>query len=142
MLFTKRPKGMALGLCLLGATFTSGALAEDAYDGKTNGVCAVTHVVACTDDFTCMQGGAHTFDLPTFLFVDIKKDTVRAADHNSVDVTSPILDKEITDNAVILQGRENHRGWTIAIDREDGTFSLSSTGADLTFMVIGNCIAL
>ena len=142
MLFAKRPTGMALGLCLLGATFTGGALAEEPYSGKTNGVCAATHVVACTDDFVCMQGGASTFDLHPFLFIDIKKDIVRATEHKSEDVTSPILNKEITENAVILQGRENHRGWTVAIDRTDGSFNLSSTGPDLNFMIVGNCVAL
>jgi len=142
MLSVRHPKGMALGLCLIGTTFAGGALAEEPYAGKTNGVCAATHVVACTEDFTCMQGGARTFDLPPFLFIDIKKDIIRATEHKSEDVTSPILNKEITENAVILQGRENHRGWTMAIDRTDGTFNLSSTGPDMNFMIVGNCVAL
>jgi len=141
MLFAQRPTGMALVLCLAGAAFSSGALA-DGFTGKTSGVCAAVSVVACTDDFVCMQGNAHTFDLPPFLFIDIKKNTVRGVEGKVEKVTSPILTKEITENSVILQGHENHRGWTIAIDRNDGTLNLSSTGPDVNFMITGNCVAL
>lgn len=142
MISARHPKGMALGLCLIGTTFAGGALAEAPYAGKTNGVCATAHIVACTDNLVCMQGSAQTFDLPAFLFVDIKKDIIRATEHKSEDVVSPILTKEITENSVILQGVENHRGWTVAIDRTDGTFNLSSTGPELNFLITGNCIAL
>jgi hypothetical protein len=41
--------------------------------------------------------------------------------------------------AIILQGFENHRGWTAAIERQSGGLTLSSTGADVGFIIFGNC---
>lgn len=141
MLFAKRPTSMALGLCLAGATFSGGALA-DGFTGKTSSVCAAVSVVACTDDFACLQGNAHTFGLPPFLFIDVKKNIVRGVEVNAEETSSPILTKEITESSVILQGHENHRGWTIAIDRTDGRLDLSSTGPEVNFMITGNCVEL
>ncbi|MEP5766203.1 MAG: hypothetical protein ABJ308_16515 [Halieaceae bacterium] len=141
MFFGKRPTGIALGLGLIGATLTSGAMA-DSFTGKANAVCAAVSVIACTDKMVCMQGNAHTFELPAFMFIDVKKNTIRAADASMKGYTSPIKTKEITDTSVILQGYENHRGWTAAIDRTDGSLNLSSTGPDVNFMITGNCTAL
>lgn len=141
MFFAKRPTGTALGLCLLGATLAGSALA-DGFTGKTSGVCAAVTVVACTDDLVCMQGNAHTFGLPAFMFIDLKKGIISTNDASMEGDTSPIKTKEITENTVILQGYENHRGWTVAIDRTDGSLNLSSTGPEVNFMVTGNCIAL
>jgi hypothetical protein len=141
MFFAKRPTGIALSLCFLGATIGSSALA-DSFTGKTNGVCAAVTVIACTDDLVCRQGNARTFDMPSFMFIDIEKGIIRPADASMEGDVSTIKTKEITETSVILQGYANHRGWTVAINRADGTLNLSSTGPDVNFMISGNCIAL
>ncbi len=58
------------------------------------------------------------------------------------DAASPIKAKEVSEKSIILQGFENHRGWTLAIDRSDGEMTLSSTGPDVNFMIMGNCTTL
>ena len=132
---------LALGLGLMTAMFPAAALA-DSFSSKSNLVCATVGVVACTPDGNCMQGRAQTFDLPSFMFFDFKKNLVRTTDDSGEDSSSPIKSSEITEKAVILQGFENHRGWTAAIDRNDGSLTLSSTGIDVDFMIMGNCTAL
>ena len=46
---------------------------------------------------------------------------------------------KVTEKSAILQGIEDHRGWTIGIDRMDGTLSMSSTGPEVQFMIMGKC---
>lgn len=132
---------LASGLGLAAALLAPVAMA-DSFSGKNNAVCATTNVVACTDNGVCLQGQAQTFDLPVFMFIDIKKNSIRTTDDSGEDASSPIKAKEITELSVILQGFENHRGWTLAIDRSDGSMNLSSTGPDVNFMITGNCTAL
>ncbi len=64
---------------------------------------------------------------------------VHGTNENGAEVTSPIKNYEITDEAIILQGFENHRGWTAGIDRQSGGLTLSSTGAGIGFIIFGNC---
>ena len=95
---------LALGFA---ATILAPGAFADMFTGKTNAVCAVINVVACTDNGACLRGQAHTFDLPNFIFIDVKKNTVRTTDDSVDNASSPILKKEITDKMVILQGVEN-----------------------------------
>ena len=129
--------GLALGLGL-SATVASVAVSAAAISGKADLVCASVNVVGCTDD-NCLRGQAHTFDMPTFMFVDVKRKLVHGTDESDKEVSSPIKAFEITENAIILQGFENHRGWTLGIERKTGEMTMSATGADVSFMVFGNC---
>ena len=52
------------------------------------------------------------------------------------------MNLEATEKQVILQGVENHRGWTAAIDRQTGRMTLTSPGTDVSFMIFGACTAL
>lgn len=129
------------GLGLSAALLAPGAMA-DSFDGTSNVICATVNVTACTSEGACLQGQAHTFDMPAFMIIDVKKKLVRATGDSGDDASSPISAKEITEQSVILQGFENHRGWTMAIDRSDGSLNLSSTGPEVNFMITGNCTAI
>ena len=109
---------------------------------KKNLVCASVEVIGCIDGGTCMQGRAQTFDIPTFMFIDFKEKIVHTAGDDDGDAASPIKAKEVSERSIILQGFENHRGWTLAIDRSDGEMTLSSTGPEVNFMIMGNCTTL
>lgn len=132
----KLSTGTLLGLGLTAALFGSTAVA--AISGKTDLICASVNVVACADS-NCLQGQAQTFDMPTFFWVDVKRKLMHGRDEDSKEISSPIKNWEVTDNAVILQGLENHRGWTAGIDRKNGELTLSSTGAEVSFIIFGNC---
>lgn len=126
-----------LGLALAVGTLSSGAYAG-AISGKVDVICASVSVVGCTGG-NCIQGQAHTFDMPDFMFIDVKRKLVHASNESGKEVSSPIKNFEVTDSEIILQGIEDHRGWTLGIERDNGKMSLSSTGAEVSFMVFGNC---
>ena len=130
-------------LVLLGLILTlSSTTVPAAFDGSKNLVCAAGEVVACTDGPTCMQGRARDFELPSFMVVDFQKNVVRATDDSGHKEVSPIKNVENTEMRIILQGIENHRGWTAAIDRNSGEVIVSTSGPDVSFMIFGVCTAL
>jgi len=108
-------------------------------DGKSNLVCAAVDVIACTNGPGCREGSANSFELPQFMFVDFKKQQIHATDETGLDVVSPIRNSEITEQRIILQGTENHRGWSASIDKADGKMTVTSSGPDVSFMVFGAC---
>lgn len=134
---SKLSTALALGLGLSAAAISAG-VAANTIGGKKNLVCAGTHVVGCSGE-TCIQGSPNSFDLMNFIFVDVKRKVVHGTDDDGKEVTSPIKNLEVTENAVVLQGIENHMGWTMGIDRIDGSLTMSATGSDVNFMISGNC---
>ena len=134
---------MASAVALVSLMSAAGASAQDPLiSGKKNVVCASQDIMACIDDAVCMQGKPGIFDMPTFMFVDVKTKSIRAVEDDGTTVTSPIKTHEVTEQSAIMQGYENHRGWTLAIDKMDGSFTLSATGPDVNFMMMGACTQL
>ena len=108
-------------------------------DGKTNLVCAAVDVIGCTNGPGCREGSANDFGLPQFMFVDFKKQEIHATDETGISVVSPIKSSEMTEQQIILQGIENHRGWSATVHRSSGKLTLASTGSGVSFLVFGAC---
>jgi hypothetical protein len=126
--------GFAAMLLPVGASATG-------LDGKSNLVCAAVDVIGCTNGPGCREGTANSFGLPQFMFVDFNKQEIQATDETGLDVISEIKSSEITEQQIILQGIENHRGWSVTIDRGDGQLTVASSGSGVSFMVFGACTA-
>lgn len=135
------PRGLTMGLALA-MTLSSAESAAAAFDGTANLVCAAVDVVGCTDGPVCMQGQSKQFDLPAFMFIDFQNKVIRATGESGHKEVSPIKNMEKTDGQMILQGVENQRGWSAAIDRKTGAVTVTSAGPDISFMIFGNCTAL
>jgi len=130
--------GLLLALALPGA-----AVGAD-FDGSKTLMCAAIDVVACAEaprGPVCSNGNARTFELAEFFRIDFGKKEVRATGNNA-NIVSPVRHQENTETQTILQGVENDRGWSLAVDQESGHFSLSVAGKDLGFMILGACTAL
>ncbi len=137
MQYRKHLTALALGLGL------SAGVSAATLSASGNMVCAASTAIGCTAGPLCIQGTAASFDLPTvFMFVDFKKKTITGTEADGDKVVSPIRNQETTDSTLILQGIENHRGWSMAIDRQSGEMSVSSTGPHLDFIMFGACTAL
>jgi len=136
-----RLSAMALGLGMT-TTLVSGGASAAGFDGTANLICAAIDVVGCVDGSSCVEGRARTFELPGFMFVDFEKKLIRATGESGHKEVSPIKNFEQTEKQVILQGVENHRGWSAAIDRQTGRMTVTSAGSDVSFMIFGACTAL
>jgi hypothetical protein len=127
---------MVLGL-------SSGAANAAGLDGTRNLVCAAMEVVACAGGVGCIEGSARAFDLPEFMFVDVKEKVVHA--HTEGDprkVVSPIRVAEKTKTQLVMQGIENGHGWSMSIDQTSGRMTTTVAGESASFMIFGACTAL
>ncbi|MFO6425074.1 hypothetical protein [Motilimonas sp. KMU-193] len=131
----KTPKYM---LALVAAS-TMMTLPLQAAQARENLACSLVDVVACKTDGECLQGSSRDFDIPNLLIVDFKNKQVKAHSEYADDSVSIIKNMEETEEQLILQGVENHKGWTLAIDRETSSLALTSSGEDLSMMMFGSC---
>lgn len=131
---------------LICSLISSYALADtslaDTFDGSKNLICSSIDVVACIDGPICTQGSAATFELPQFMLIDFKKKVVRSTDSDGGKETSPIMNMDKTEKQLVLQGIENHQGWTATIDRVSGKLAISVAGTDVSYMILGACTTL
>jgi hypothetical protein len=102
-------------------------------------VCAAIDVIACTNGPGCREGSADSFDFPQFMFVDFEKQQIHGTDETGINIVSPIRNSDITEQQIILQGTENHRGWSATIDKTNGKMIVTSSGSGVSFMVFGAC---
>ena len=117
------------------------AKVANSFDGKTNLICSVTDVLACTETARCIQGQARVFDVPQFIGIDFAKKQVHSTKESGSAANSAIKNQEVTRNQLILQGIENGHGWTVAIDNKHGRMTTSAVGEDATYIMFGACIA-
>jgi hypothetical protein len=129
--------------CAIAATpFVSTAVSAAEMDGSSDIVCAATHIVACLEDGTCLQGQAKTFDLPELLVLDAENKVLRSTRESGIKAVSPVKNMELNGEQLVLQGVENSRGWDIAINAKTGRMSASGVGDDVSFLAHGTCTAL
>jgi hypothetical protein len=133
--------GLVAGLISTAALAADEEMAVD-LGKKSQLVCAAITVVGCVNNANCLTGSAESFSLPEFMFVDFKEKVVRPTDESGHKVVSPIKNIEKTDQQIVFQGVENHRGWSAALNRKTGDLKMSSVGADVSFMIFGACTAL
>ena len=123
---------MALLLpCSIGASGASAA--------EKNLICAAVNVNACIDNGICDQGTAQDFDVPTFMIIDFERKLVESRGEVAGDAVSHIRSSDMGKDSILLQGFEEGRGWTLALDRATGHMRLSSTGPSMNFTITGNC---
>ena len=129
--------------CVVSTTpFVSTAVPAEGLDGASNFVCAATHVVACLEDDTCLQGNAKTFDLPGLLVLDTKNKVLHTTRESGIKAESPVKNMELNGELLFVQGVENSRGWDIAINTKTGNMSAAGVGDSVSFLVNGTCTAL
>jgi len=138
----KRARFWGLAACAATAVpLVSTAAAAEATEGSKDIICAVVDVVACAEDGSCIQGRAKDFDLHQMLIVDVDKKVVHSTRESENKAVSPVKNMETSGGHLIVQGVEDSRGWSIAIDSKTGRMSGSGVGDALSFLVFGICTA-
>ena len=128
--------------CVVAATpFLSTSVSAGGLDGSSDIVCALTEVVGCVEQGSCLQGRAKGFDLPGLFILDAEKKVIQNNFESGDKSVSPVKGMERSGDHLVLQGVENGRGWDIAINVKTGTMSGAVVGDAVSILVFGVCTA-
>ena len=127
--------GCALSLACTGIATAN----ETPFDGGKPILCALAQVAECGSSEGCIAVTTDVIDAPPFLTVDARAKIVSGKRPGGEMVKTKILAQNKDGGELILQGVENARGWTLAVDQTSGRFTLSIAGWDLAFVGFGHC---
>ena len=137
----KRKSFWALAACVMATPLVPMGVTAGELDGSSDIVCAVTDVVACIEDANCAQGQARDFELPEILVLDSKQKVIRGTSESGHKAVSNIKNQQRSGDHLLLQGVENGRGWSFAINVQSGKMSMSLVGDGVSFIASGICTA-
>jgi hypothetical protein len=132
-----KPASLAVAAAWLALSMAGDARAE-ALDGKTPLVCDLTKAAQCDGAAVCRDVTFEQIDLPPVIRVDFAGMALASEDGQR---TSPIAAVEALDTALVLQGHQNGRGWTLVIDRATGQLSATLAEVEGAMVVAGACAA-
>ena len=79
--------------------------------------------------------------LPRFIRVDFATQQLSGVVEGEK-VVSAIKNRQQLDGMLILQGTENGRAWSVAINEKSGAMTLTVSGDQVGFVVFGACMSL
>lgn len=99
--------------------------------------CALVGASECNTTATCNDVQLEQIGIPDVMRVDFAAKVLGSPD---TERTSPIHSVETFEEALVLQGSQNGRGWTIVIERASGHLSATVADVEGSFVLYGGCI--
>ena len=133
-------RGRLLAIALGAGLCTPGLAGASDFDGSHNLLCAPTDAVQCEGAGECERKEVEVLNMAKFLYVDFKaKKLLGTVEGASSEETSPIQNTQKLEGMTLVQGAENGRGWSLAIDKGTGDMTLAIAGDDVGFVLFGVC---
>jgi hypothetical protein len=131
-------RGLIVSICMyLACTSPVRATEEE----STPLLCAPGEQIQCEHDRECVRGTIQGTRLPRFIRVDFATQQLSGVVEGEKVVTA-IKNRQQLDGMLILQGAENGRGWSMAIDEKSSEMTLTVSGDQVGFVVFGACMRL
>ena len=127
-------------MCCCFYIITNAAEAAE-FDGSRTLICALIEINECAAGGDCQRVTAEDINIPQFFTVDVKAKKVYGTNPDGTVRSTDIERMEHVNGRLILQGGEEGKGWTLAIDEETGKMSLAVAGEEAGFVIFGACIA-
>jgi hypothetical protein len=127
----------ALSIAALLAVAPAAARA-DVLDASKPLVCSIAKAAECDGVAACNDVSLEEIDLPPLWRVDFAARQLASVDGLRA---SPIGALEMLEGALLLQGNQNGRGWTLVVERATGHLSGSAADAEGAFVLAGSCTA-
>jgi hypothetical protein len=108
------------------------------YDGSVPMVCSVSAVTECQPGRRCQARTAENVNLPSLFRVDTKAMKIRNLEAEK-GRESPIRNVDHANGALVLQGSDADRGWTVVVHEETGKMSGTVSADGEGFVVFGQC---
>ncbi len=113
--------------------------ASAAIDGSSNLLCAVVDVFECGPENGCMESTAEGINIPQFIRIDFagKKAMGTLPSGETREVGIERMEQE--GGALVIQGGQQGRGWSVTIGEETGKMTMTASGDRFGFVVFGAC---
>lgn len=123
---------ISLALCIASAV-TSAA----DFDGSKPLICVAMEVADCVASDACASLPPENVNLSNFLRIDFVNGQIKG-EHRA----AKIQNKTNTDDALILQGVDSGRGWSVSLAKETGDLVGVVAGQGFGFVIFGKCTVL
>jgi hypothetical protein len=124
---------LAVALALL----TAGTVSAGDFDGSKLLICASVEAMDCAPGEACTKGRPHDIGAPSFLRIDFTQKMIIGPKR-----TTPIVFLDKSDEQILLQGTELGYAWTLALDQENGTMTMTMVNHEEVFVLFGSCTPL
>jgi hypothetical protein len=119
------------------AWLTAGTAFASDFDGSKLLICAPVEAMDCAPGEACTKGRPGDIGAPSFLRIDFAQKVIVGPKR-----TTPIVFMDKSDNQILLQGTELGYGWTLALDQESGTITVTLVNREEAFVLFGSCTPL
>ena len=107
------------------------------FDGSKRLTCATIDAHACDPGESCLRGLPDDIGAPRFMRVNFAERTITGPKR-----TTQIRYLDTSGDQILMQGTELGYAWSIALDKADGSMSMTLVNRDDTFVVFGYCTPL
>ena len=130
----KKKIHIALALLLISAT----SVADDiSNSGKF--LCSTSQLVVCFEDGDCVTMQPWEVGVPQFVVIDTKKKVISTTKASGENRSTPIRTLLREDSTIFLQGVEDGRAFSFAIEEQTGLLTVAVSRDGLTVSVFGAC---
>jgi hypothetical protein len=126
-----------LSLMAVLALMTYGAAAAGDFDGSKLLICAPVEAMDCAPGEGCVKERPEDVGAPNFLRIDVANKVIVGPKQ-----TTPILLMDKSDDQILLQGKELGYAWTLVLDQESGTMTVTLVNREAAFVLFGPCTPL
>jgi hypothetical protein len=119
------------------AWLTAGTASASDFDGSKLLICATVEATDCAAGEACTKGRPDDIGAPKFLRIDFAQKMIVGPKR-----TTPIVSIDKSNNQILLQGMELGYAWTLVLNQEDGTMTVTMVNREEVFVLFGSCTPL
>ncbi len=102
-------------------------------------LCSTSQLVVCFEDAECLSMLPGDVNVPQFVVVDTKKKLISTTKASGENRSTPIRTLIREESTIFLQGVEDGRAFSFAIEEQTGLLTVAVSRGGLTVSVFGAC---
>lgn len=111
----------------------------DPIDGSKTLICSTNQTHDCDVAGACDNGDPEDVRVPNLFTIDFGKKVITTLDEDRRGEVTKAASVQKTERAIVLQGVEGDRGWTLLIAKESGRLVFTASDEYAAFVVFGKC---
>ena len=123
----------------LAALMTCSVAQADDVSTADRVLCSVSELMLCVEDGECYPMSVLDLDVPQFIVVDLKKQTIKTTDASADTRESKVANLARENGRTFLQGVEDNRAYSLLIEEDLGRLTGAVARDGITISVFGAC---